>query len=286
MSAYRSLVWRHNNLEKRSIQRKIYRARKRLKTLGILPPVGVEMNDEQQKIYDQLGQGDFSYWDSIKTRDGHDGGVQPYQQTKDLTPEELLYERYRNKTKEKGSSFDITPEDILIPERCPLIDIPISVDYEDRRNDNYYVLDRLDWSKGIVKGNIRVVSTLGLQQRLNEISKLNSFVYEDYIPPNLQKEICGRARRSAKRRGLEYSLEPEDIVIPETCPYLKIKLSYNKKDSKKPFYYSVDRIDSSKGYIKGNVRIVSILSNTMKSEATSDQLLTFAKSVLEIHKKS
>lgn len=286
MSAYRSLVWRHNNLEKRSIQRKIYKVRKRLKTLGILPPVGAEMNDEQQKIYDQIGQGDFSYWDSIKTRDGHDGGVQPYQQTKDLTPEELLYERYRCKTKEKGSSFDITLEDILIPERCPLTDIPISVDYEDRRNDNYYVLDRLDWSKGIVKGNIRVVSTLGLQQRLNEISKLDSFAYEDYTPPNLQKEICGRAKRSARRRGLECNLEPEDIVIPERCPYLKIKLSYNKKDSKKPFYYSVDRIDSSKGYIKGNVRIVSMLSNTMKNEASSDQLLTFAKSILEIHKKS
>ena len=69
---------------------------------------------------------------------------------------------------EKGSSFEVSPEDIVIPERCPLINIPILVDYKDRRSDNYYVLDRLDWSKGIVKGNIRVVSALGLQQRLNE----------------------------------------------------------------------------------------------------------------------
>ena len=62
------------------------------------------------------------------------------------------------------------------------------------------------------------------------------------------------------RRGLEYNLEPEDIVISETCPYLKIKLSYNKKDSKKPFYYSIDRIDSSKGYIKGNIQIISLIN--------------------------
>jgi hypothetical protein len=285
MSAYRSLVWRHNNQEKRTIQKKIYRTRKRLRTLGILPPVDVDMNEEQQKIYDQLGEGDFSYWDKIKIRDGHDGGNQTYQR-RHWTPEILLYERYRYTTSVKGSTFDITPEDIAIPERCPLIDIPISVDYEDRKSDNYYVLDRLDWSKGIVKGNIRVVSILGLHQRLKEISKLDSFSYEDYVPDDLQKEICSRARKNARRRGLEYNLEHGDIVIPETCPYLKIKLSYNKKDSREPFYYSVDRMDSSKGYVKGNVQIISFLSNTMKSEASTDQLLTFAKSVLEIHKKS
>ena len=284
--AYRPLVWRHHNRDKRRLQRKIYRVRKRLRNLEILPPVGVDMNNEQQKIYDQLGQGDFSYWDSIKTKDGHNGGIQPYQLTKDLTPEELLYERYRSTSMEKGSSFEVSPEDIVIPERCPLTNIPILVDYKDRRSDNYYVLDRLDWSKGIVKGNIRVVSALGLQQRLNEISKLSDFVYEDYVPSNLQKVICRRASKSASGRGLEYNLEPEDIVISETCPYLKIKLSYNKKDSKKPFYYSIDRIDSSKGYIKGNIQIISLLANTMKNEASSDQLLTFAKSILEIHKKS
>ena len=144
MSAYRSLVWRHNNQEKRTIQKKIYRTRKRLRTLGILPPVDVDMNEEQQKIYDQLGEGDFSYWDKIKIRDGHDGGNQTYQR-RHWTPEILLYERYRYTTSVKGSTFDITPEDIAIPERCPLIDIPISVDYEDRKSDNYYVIDRLDW---------------------------------------------------------------------------------------------------------------------------------------------
>ena len=114
--AYRPLVWRHHNRDKRRLQRKIYRVRKRLRNLEILPPVGVDMNNEQQKIYDQLGQGDFSYWDSIKTKDGHNGGIQPYQLTKDLTPEELLYERYRSTSMEKGSSFEVSPEDIVIPE--------------------------------------------------------------------------------------------------------------------------------------------------------------------------
>ena len=48
--AYRPLVWRHHNRDKRRLQRKIYRVRKRLRNLEILPPVGVDMNNEQQKI--------------------------------------------------------------------------------------------------------------------------------------------------------------------------------------------------------------------------------------------
>ena len=279
------LIWKYHNPDKQKNKRKIYKVRKRLRTLGILPFVGVDLNDAQQKIYDQLGQGDFSYWDTIKTSRGHDGGKQ-VSQRREWTPEQLLHERYKHSTSEKGSSFDITPEDILIPESCPLTNIPLSIDYKDHRSDNYYVLDRLDWSKGIVRGNIRVVSALGLHQRLKEISKSESFSYEDYVPNDLQKQIRLKASGNARRKGLEYNLKPEDIVISETCPYLKIKLSYNKKDSRKSFYHSIDRIDNSKGYVKGNVQIISFLANKMKSESSYDQLLTFAKSVIEIHKKS
>lgn len=47
--AYRALIWRHNNPEKRSLQRRIYKTRSRLREMGVLPPTGGEMNDEQKK---------------------------------------------------------------------------------------------------------------------------------------------------------------------------------------------------------------------------------------------
>lgn len=97
---------------------------------------------------------------------------------------------------------------------------------------------------------------------------------------NVRGRIVDRLRKSAKDRGLEFSLSSYDLKLVKFCPLLNIKLDYNTNialDSSP----SIDRIDSSKGYVKNNVRMVSKLANQMKSSATNEQLMTFAKNVLK-----
>lgn len=99
---------------------------------------------------------------------------------------------------------------------------------------------------------------------------------------NPEKRLLMTAKQGSKRRNLGFDLELQDIIIPEYCPYLKIKLdlSYTGRTFSSP---SIDRIDNSKGYVKGNVHIISDLANKMKNSATIDQLVQFAKGVLEMH---
>jgi hypothetical protein len=53
-----------------------------------------------------------------------------------------------------------------------------------------------------------------------------------------------------------------------------------------PFSASLDRIIPELGYIKGNVRVISLLANQMKWNATKEQLLTFCRGVLALEKES
>ena len=45
--AYRPYIWRKNNPEKRLEQKRREKVRTALRKKGILPPVGIEMNQEQ-----------------------------------------------------------------------------------------------------------------------------------------------------------------------------------------------------------------------------------------------
>lgn len=62
--------------------------------------------------------------------------------------------------------------------------------------------------------------------------------------------------------------------LPEFCPITKLKLETHvgKHTGLMSNSYTLDRIDNSKGYIKGNVAIISHKANRMKSDLTLQQI--------------
>jgi len=77
-------------------------------------------------------------------------------------------------------------------------------------------------------------------------------------------------RASAKNlRELEFNIDPEDIIIPSVCPVYGVPMN---KEGERSYYPTVDRIDSSKGYVKGNVRVISHLANRHKNNMTFDHI--------------
>jgi len=88
---------------------------------------------------------------------------------------------------------------------------------------------------------------------------------------NPAKSILVSAKTRANRNGLEFNLTLDDIQIPEYCPILNILLG-SLRGSRTNNTPSLDRIDNSKGYVKGNVHVVSWIANRLKGIATLEQL--------------
>ena len=82
--------------------------------------------------------------------------------------------------------------------------------------------------------------------------------------------IWSRAKYRAKQKGLEFSLTKEDILIPEVCPLLGIKIISQAKD--RLHSPSLDRIDSNRGYTPDNIWIISSRANTLKNDASLQEL--------------
>ncbi len=88
--------------------------------------------------------------------------------------------------------------------------------------------------------------------------------------------LLKEARTQARKRGLSFNLERHDIVVPDRCPVLGAPLAFTPR-KRTPFTPSIDRIDSSKGYEKGNVIIVSWRANAVKMDSTPDELIAVGK---------
>jgi hypothetical protein len=165
--AYRPYIWRKNNPEKRLEQKRREKVRRRLRKTGILPPVGETMNEFQKQINDQISNNDFSYWDSIKTKEKRNGGIDKQKKTSLKSPEYVIWYRAKENSKKKGMDFDLDLEDIVIPKYCPLLEIELIFDVKNRDLPNYYSIDRIDSNKGYVKGNIQIMSRLANTMKNN-----------------------------------------------------------------------------------------------------------------------
>jgi len=84
------------------------------------------------------------------------------------------------------------------------------------------------------------------------------------------REKYTRKRFRAKQAGLEFNLNFGDIVFPKFCPVLGIEIDYfaNKRSEN---CMSWDRIDPSKGYVTGNVVIMSWRANRIKNDGSKEE---------------
>jgi hypothetical protein len=103
--------------------------------------------------------------------------------------------------------------------------------------------------------------------------------HDDYY---IAKKLV-QLKQSADSRRIEFSLKfstVKKLLNSKVCYYTG--KTFTKKG---PFSRSIDRVDSSKGYIDGNVVACTTEINTKKTNLTIDEILTISKKVEKHLKK-
>lgn len=106
-------------------------------------------------------------------------------------------------------------------------------------------------------------------ERYKEIAK-------KYTNGNPKRKLLDGCRYRAKKANIDCNIEMTDILIPEFCPILNIKIEFSKGEVKDNSP-SVDRVVPKLGYVKGNIQIISHKANRIKGHATIQELKQIIK---------
>lgn len=129
-----------------------------------------------------------------------------------------------------------------------------------------------------VRRGYTLSAAVGLHSKRGRWTRPNGAVQEDW-KERLKLSLLRSAKRRAEAKGLAFAIGREHIPIPVICPALGIELQEpvagdgfaNRENSP-----SIDRIDSSLGYVPGNVVVISWRANSLKRDATPDELRRIA----------
>lgn len=102
----------------------------------------------------------------------------------------------------------------------------------------------------------------------------------------LRHRIWERAKKRAKENGVHFDLRVEDVPeVPTRCPVLDIEIRANTIAGPLDSSPSIDRICLERGYIAGNVRIVSNRANRLRSDGSAAELALIAADAAALERR-
>lgn len=103
--------------------------------------------------------------------------------------------------------------------------------------------------------------------------------YGSYRNLSVETLLCKRAQTRAAKAKIDFELKKNDVIVPALCPVFEVPMERGT-----PYAPSLDRIDPTKGYLKDNIQVISRKANTMKSNASAEELRKFANWIINQNK--
>lgn len=124
-----------------------------------------------------------------------------------------IFDAAKKRAKQKNLEFTITEQDIVIPEKCPILGIDIFTNRgKGKICNNSPSLDRVDNSKGYTSDNVRIISYLANRMKNNAtLPELLMFIKN--LPIYLESVISSNNQQSSNPLQQESTLSPSELPL-------------------------------------------------------------------------
>lgn len=111
--------------------------------------------------------------------------------------------------------------------------------------------------------------------RRKQIASASNHRHKNPVERRLKKMVWAAKARAAAT-GLPFDLDWTDLEMPDCCPVLGIPLAktFGPVSDNSP---SLDKMIPAKGYVKGNVTIISQRANFLKANGTLEEFQKLTK---------
>lgn len=118
------------------------------------------------------------------------------------------------------------------------------------------------------------------------VSHCKNCAMEKFYVLDHRQKLLNAAKNHAKEKGLPCTITIDDIVIPTHCPVLGMPLIPKVRKGRQNRHQiadspTIDRVDNTKGYIPGNVCVISGRANHLKSNATVKEVEAILRYIKE-----
>lgn len=217
-------------------------------------------------------------------------------------------DKARERAKKKFLEFDIDKKYISDlyekqNKKCFWFDLDL-LNHLDNMNPLQPSIDRIDSTKGYVKDNVILtcyaanlgrnindfITFMGCLKTINLYKNDNDLYLEDIRENydvtcikskiNWASRLKTRSKDNARNKNISFDLTKEYINELNAkqnglCYWYGVKMETSLKPAF-PLQYSLDRIDSSKGYTKDNVVLCSLMANLGKNKTDPDKWIEFS----------
>jgi hypothetical protein len=125
------------------------------------------------------------------------------------------------------------------------------------------IITRADSLKNGYTRSCGCLKTMLFKDRHNKVSKIRQETKE--------YKMYTSAKHRAKKAGIPFTITLKDIVIPEYCPVLNTPI-FTIDGELCPNAPSLDKFIPELGYTPGNITVISHKANTMKNNATLEEI--------------